>query len=151
MENDIFDRIMEWKILSPFRPLYLKHKEMLLYLFFGGLAFLVNIGAYALCARGFGINPLLSNIIAWVIALLFAYVTNRVWVFDSKVKRAKGVLIELLLFSAGRLVTLLIEEGMLWVGIDLMHSNDMIVKLIAQIVVIIGNYIISKLIVFRKK
>jgi len=149
--QDIFDRIMSWKILKPLNPFYRKYKEMLLYIFFGGLTFFINMGCYALCARVFLLDPLISNIIAWIVGVLFAYITNRKWVFNSKEQETAGVASEFIKFTAGRLFTLLVEELMLWVGIDILSINDMAVKLVAQIAVIILNYVISKLVVFNKK
>ena len=85
-DKDIFDRIMELPVIRIFNPIYTRYKEMLLYLFFGGLSFLVSIGTYALFNVNFGINELVANIFSWLITVMFAFLTNRVWGFNSPTK-----------------------------------------------------------------
>lgn len=126
-----------------------KYKEPLLYLFFGGLAFFLNLGVYAVSEKIF--HHLAANMIAWDAGMIFAYVTNRIWVFKSGIRTVSGIRRELLSFSGGRLATFGLEELLLWIGIDIMGFCSMPVKIIAQVAVIIGNYVISKLIVFRKQ
>ena len=149
-DKDIFDRIMEWKILSIFNPFYKKYKEVLLYLFFGGLTTVISIGSYALFDIGMHIDPMIANIFSWILAVLFAYITNRIWVFDSNAEDMNGILREMVSFFGGRVATLLMEEVILYVGIKLLSMNSIGVKVVAQILVLIGNYLISKLFVFKK-
>lgn len=148
---DIFDRIFNFHFFRPLYPVYRKYKEPLLYLFFGGLTFFLSIGLYWLFAHPFRLNPLIANIISWVLCVAFAYVTNRTWVFTQKAHDGPGIVREALSFAAGRLATLGMEELVLWVGISILGINDIVVKIIAQVLVIIGNYVISKWFVFRKK
>ena len=145
--QDIFDRIMSASFLRSLNPFYTKHKSVLLYLFFGALTTVVSIGSFA----GFLLiaNPLLANLLSWVAAVTFAYVTNRIWVFSSRAK-GKEIFTEAGTFFGGRLFTLVVEEGVLYVGITLLTLHPLTVKISAQIVVLILNYIISKLFVFRK-
>ncbi len=124
-------------------------KEIAAYIFFGGLTTLVSIGSFALFDLVMGIDPLIANVFSWVLAVLFAYVTNRRWVFDSSAKGARGVLREMTSFFAGRLLTLGIEELILLVFITWLGFNDMAIKIVAQAVVMVSNYLISKLVVFR--
>ena len=148
---DIFDRLF---CLRPFRsvhPFYRKYKEPLLYLFFGGLTFFLSIGLYWLFAHPLGFDPLIANIISWVLCVAFAYVTNRTWVFTQKAHDGPGIAREAFSFAAGRLATLGMEELILWLGITVLGINDIVVKIIAQVLVIIGNYVISKWFVFRKQ
>lgn len=147
---DIFDRVMRWKPLSPLQPFYRKYKEPLLYLFFGGLTFFLSIGLFWLFTVKLSIPALAANIIDWIICVAFAYVTNRTWVFKDKAHDAKGVVRECGAFVIGRLGTLGLEELILWIGIDLLGMNSIAVKVAAQVLVILGNYVISKLFVFRK-
>jgi len=128
-----------------------KYREQILYLFFGGLTFLVSVGSYALFNTVFGINELISNVFSWILAVLFAYLTNRKWVFNSNASTKKEIVVEMVAFFGGRVITLLIEEAILFVFITLLHFNSLVVKIAAQVVVVILNYVISKLIVFRKK
>ena len=150
MSRDIFDRIMSLPGLKKLYPAYAKHKEILLYVFFGGVATVVSIGTFYLFDRVLGINELIANVLSWVITVGVAYLTNRTWVFCSDA-RGRALLTELLGFYSGRLVTLGLEEGMLFVFVTLLSLNSMAVKLAAQIVVLVGNYVISKWLIFKKK
>ena len=150
-DKDIFDSIMSAKIWGPLGPFYFKNKEVLLYLLFGGLTTVVSIASYYIAYKICGINVLIANIISWVFAVTFAYITNKIWVFDSETKNSKEVLGEIFKFYTGRLATLVVEEAIILVFDTLLHFNSMLVKLVAQIIIIVLNYIISKLFVFKKK
>ena len=147
---DIFDRIMAWRVLKPLLPFYQKYKEPLLYLLFGGLTTALSVAFFWLLVYPCGMQALIANIITWIVCIAFAYITNRTWVFKDKAYGAAGVVRELFSFTLGRLATLGLEELILWIGIDLMSLNTLAVKIIAQILVIIGNYVISKFLVFKK-
>ena len=147
---DFFDRIMAWGFLKPLQPFYRKYKEPLLYLFFGGLTFFLSIGLYWLFAHPLKLDPLIANGISWIICVAFAYITNRTWVFTQKAHDGQGIIREAASFTAGRIATLVLEELILWLGITVLGINDIVVKIIAQVLVIIGNYVISKWLVFRK-
>ncbi len=149
-KKDIFDRLMGLKLFRPLWPIYVKYKEPLLYLFFGGLTTLISIFVFWLFNGPFGLNELVANLISWVLAVLFAFLTNKTWVFKST-GQEKGFLQLMLSFYAGRLLTLGVEELLLFVFITWLGFNSMAVKIVAQIVVIILNYVISKLLVFRNK
>ena len=136
------------RILNPF---YKKNKEVLLYLFFGGLTFLVSVISYAYFNVTLGINELVANIISWVLAVAFAFFTNRIWVFQAPTKTVSQFLMQLIRFFMGRVATLVVEEVILLVFITILGFNSMVVKVIAQVIVIVLNYVISKLVVFRKK
>lgn len=123
--------------------------EIILYLFFGVLTIAVNIICYILVSTIFKINVLIANVLAWVAAVIFAFCTNRIWVFKSKKNSVRDFLMQMLAFCSGRFVTLIIEEIILWGGIVTAHWNGMLVKCTAQILVIVLNYIISKLWVFK--
>lgn len=148
-KRDIFDRLMGLPVLTMFEPFYKKHKEVLLYLFFGGVTFVISIVSYAFFNQALRINELIANVFSWVLAVLAAYLTNRTWVFEKKSSTAAGVGKEIFLFLSGRLATLAVEEGILLVFITWLGFDSMTVKVIAQIVVILLNYVISKLFVFK--
>ena len=133
---DIFDKIMHLPGLRVFEPLYKKYKEVLLYLFFGVLTTVVSIGSYAFFNVALGINELIANVISWV--------------FAAPTKTVEEFMKQLVSFAGGRVLTLVIEEIILLVFITMLHFNSMLIKFIAQVVVIILNYVISKLLVFRK-
>ena len=146
-EKDIFDRIMSLPGLRRFYGLYAKHKAILLYIFFGGCTTVVSIGTFILLDQV--VDALLANIGSWILAVGFAYVTNRRWVFDSQV-RGKAVWKEMLSFYSGRLLTLGLEEALFLVFVTWLQFNSTVIKIIAQVAVLIGNYLISKLVTFRK-
>ncbi len=148
MKEDIFDRLMRLPVLRIFEPFYKKHKEVLLYLLFGGLTTVVSIVSFALLVQ-VGLNELVANVISWVLAVLFAYVTNRTWVFASKADTRAGVVREMASFFGGRVATLLVEEGLLAVFITWLGLAAVPVKVVAQVVVIVLNYVISKFFVFK--
>lgn len=131
--------------------LYQKYREIILYGVFGVLTTVVNWGGYWFLADIAHVPYLASTVIAQVLAILFAYLTNRKWVFESKAKGAREVLGEMLRFFSARGVSLLLDLGCMYAGVDLLHINDKLMKLLANVVVVIANYALSKLFVFRKK
>lgn len=147
---DIFDRIMGMRIFKFAYPFYKKHKSVLLYLLFGGLSFFLNIGLFIVINKT-GLHELINNIICWVVCVIFQFVTNRIWVFNAKTDTFSKFVLQLLNFFAGRLFTLFMEEAILFVFIEICQLNTLLVKIVGQIVVIILNYIISKLFVFKRQ
>lgn len=130
--------------------LYKKYKEIINYLIFGGLTTLVSIGTYAIFTKIFNIDYLISNILSWIIAVLFAFITNKLFVFESKSKDKKLVSKEITNFFFFRIVSLGIEMVIMYTFVDLLSINDLITKVIAQVIVILSNYIFSKVFVFKK-
>lgn len=131
--------------------IYNRYREQILYIVFGVLTTAVSILVYAVFTEWISMDELIANIISWVIAVMFAFVTNRIWVFRSNENGAAAVLRQMLTFYAGRVLTLLIEELMLWVFVKELSFNGLAVKTAAQLVVIVLNYIISKLLIFKRK
>lgn len=132
------------------KELWNRYGAVLLYLFFGGCTTILNVCLYY-CLRhlaGYSLNA--SNIAAWVGAVLFAYVTNRKWVFESKAKGALPVAKEIGRFFACRLATGIMDVGIMYFTVTLCGWNDVIMKLISNCIVIVVNYAASKLIIFRK-
>ena len=130
--------------------IYNRYREQVLYLVFGGVTTLISIITYAVFTELADINILIANILSWIISVAVAYATNKSVVFRSDKKGVAQVLTEALSFYAGRLLTLLIEEAILFVFIDLAKLPNMPVKIIAQIIIIVLNYIISKVFIFKK-
>ena len=148
---DIWDRLVRLRIFRWFEPFYRKYKEVLMYLFFGGLAFFLNLFLYWLFVVVLNINALIGNIFCWILCVAFQYYTNKTWVFDGRTSGKGDFVRQFISFWGGRLFTLAVEELMIFVFITSLHYNEMLIKLIAQVVVIVLNYIISKLVVFRRK
>lgn len=136
--------------MEKIKDLYLKYKEVINYLFFGGCTTLVSILTFYIFNKILGLNEHVANVISWILAVLFAFITNKKYVFESKVKDTKGLLKEIISFFGARLLTLGIEEVILFVGSNILHIDPMIVKVIGQVVVIVSNYFLSKLLVFKK-
>lgn len=132
------------------RELLIKYRELLSYLFFGVLTTVVNYVSYLLLAPFFGTTTI-PTAIAWVLSVAFAYLTNRRWVFRSQAKGAAAVLREAGSFVGARLISGVIDVGIMWVFADRMGFNDKLVKIASNVFVVIFNYIASKLIIFRKK
>ena len=121
-------------------------RELVLYVVFGAFTFFVNIAVYFLFEDVLGVNYLISNIIAWFFSVLFAYITNRIWVFESK---SPNILKEMALFFGGRIFSGVVDTALMYLFIDVMMIGDTISKIVVQIIVIVLNYIFSKLIVFK--
>lgn len=126
-----------------------EYKDVVPYLFFGVCTTLINIISYWACAHMFLINTMASTIIAWVLAVLFAYFTNRKWVFHSEVSNCQGIIKEIISFFGCRLATGVVDWGCMFVFVELLSCNDIIIKFIANVLVIILNYIASKWIIFK--
>lgn len=150
-KKDIFDKLMSLPVLRIFEPFYKKHKEILLYLFFGVLTTLVSFATFWYLADVLMLNEHAANIISWILAVLCAFVTNRIWVFDAAAKNTRGLLMQMIMFYASRLSTLAVEEVIIYIFITRMELPNMPVKLAASVIVVILNYVLSKLVVFTKK
>ena len=133
------------------KSLYEKYKDVIPYLFFGVCTTTVNVVVYWLCAHPLGLAVMASTVIAWVLAVLFAFFTNRKWVFHSENTGFKSVGKEMLMFFACRLATGAVDWICMYVFVDMLHWNDMLVKFCANIIVIILNYLASKILIFRRK
>lgn len=127
-----------------------KHFALVKYVFFGGLTTVINIISYYLCNEQFGLSNVISTIIAWVLAVAFAFVTNKLYVFDSKAWNKKAIK-EVVEFFTFRIVVGIIELGLMILLVDILKFNGTLMKLVTNIVAIVLNYIASKFIVFKKK
>ena len=133
--------------------LYNKNKEIINYLIIGVLTTIVSLVSYYLLTITI-LDPLnvielqIANIISWILSVLFAYVTNRKYVFASKNKNIKK---EISKFVSSRLTTLFIDMLLMALFVSILNFNDKVIKLIVQIIVIVLNYIFSKLFVFKEQ
>lgn len=132
------------------KQLLSRYKELILYVVFGGLTTLVNWGMYWLLGDVMHLYYLAATAIAYITSVLFSYITNRIWVFESKVHGAKGIAVEMGKFFASRGGTFLLDLLCMFLGVDLLRINDKLMKLLANVIVIIVNYVLSKLFIFRK-
>ena len=138
-------------MLSKIRDLIKKYWDILSYLFFGVLTTVVNYVVYLPCYNCLGFSAVVSNGIAWVVAVAFAYLTNKPFVFRSHDWSAKTVIPELSKFVGCRIGSGLAESLILLVAVDILGWNGNIWKLLTNVLVVILNYIGSKLLVFTKK
>ena len=134
-----------------------KYKSVILYIIFGGLTTVVDwsvsFSLYYLWGDAIEAAPWLihgANVIAWAAAVAFAYVTNRIWVFESKRRGFAPIVGEIVAFAGGRVLTLLLQEVLMAVFFTWLGFNEYLVKIVAAVLVVILNYFISKLLVFRK-
>ena len=135
------------------KEVYKKYEEIIRYLVVGVLTTIVSLATYFICVHTFldatnGVEIQIANIISWLFAVAFAYITNRIFVFKSK---SKNYLKEITIFCTSRVLTLLMDMAIMFVFVTLLKGSDTIGKLISQVVVTIANYIFSKLFVFVKK
>ena len=121
-------------------------RELVLYVVFGTFTFLVNVVTYFLFQSVMGINYLVSNVLAWFFSVLFAYITNRTWVFESK---SPEILKEMSLFFGGRIFSGVVDTALMYLFIDVLVLGNTFSKIVVQIIVIVLNYVFSKLIVFK--
>ncbi len=142
-----------------------KHKELLLYIIFGGLTTAVNFTVFLICGKLLGEERYpISNAIAWFVSVVFAYVTNKLFVFESKSFAPKKLFTEVSEFFSARIFSFGVEEGGMWLFVDLLNfgeysltvfgfeiSGQLIAKLILAVIVVILNYFASKFVIFRKK
>ena len=124
-------------------------KETALYVLFGGLTTVVNYAIYYPLTL-LGVSYKYSNIIAWVVAVVFAYFTNKLFVFESKSFAANIWIKEFIFFAAARIISLALEEGFLILTVEAFGASELIMKILVSIIVVIVNYFFSKLLIFKR-
>ena len=130
-----------------------KYGEIVRYLIVGILTTVVSLGTYYGCVFTF-LNPenalqlQLANVLSWIIAVTFAYVTSRIYVFQSK---QENILREMAAFYSSRLLTLFMDMAIMFIMVALCRVNDKLAKLVVQVVVTVANYVFSKIFVFRRE
>ena len=144
--------------MNTFKSFVKSHREQLSYLFFGGVTTVVNIATYALLHTALGMHSDLANAIAWAVAVAVAYVTNRIWVFRSR-SRGRAMLSELVAFLGARVLTGLMDEGIMHVAVEMIGPRlipvhlrslwDLGVKVASNVLVIVLNYVFSKGFIFK--
>ena len=128
-----------------------KYKSFIAYAVFGVLTTIVNIVSYSICYNRLGFSNTLSNIAAWILAVTFAYITNKIWVFDSRSWKWDVLKKEMIAFVSCRIATGIMDLLIMYVSVDLMNWNAMIMKVSSNFLVIVLNYVFSKLVIFKKR
>ena len=132
------------------KALYNRYKQTIMYLFFGICTTVVNIISYYVCTRCFGLSTTISTAIAWVLAVIFAYITNKQFVFESRSWSRDILVKELASFFLCRAATGILDIIIMYVGVDLAGLNDVAIKMLSNVIVIILNYVASKIMIFKK-
>lgn len=147
--NQIDIRNLNWKMI---KGLYWEYKEVINYLVFGALGMMVNFVSYYIFAKMLNLDEVISSGLSWFCSVLFAYVTNKLFVFESKTETLKAFLIEMTSFFLARILSgALCDVGTFALMVKVFHINDIFSKIVTQVMVVIVNYLFSKLIIFRKK
>ena len=136
--------------MDKIRALLEKYWDILSYLFFGVLTTVVNYLVYLPCYNLMGFSGAVSNVLAWVVAVAFAYLTNKPWVFQSHDWSRQTVIPELAKFVGCRIGSGALETGIIFLTVDLLSFNGNVMKLLTSVLVVVLNYIGSKLLVFKK-
>lgn len=136
------------------KKIYLKYEEIINYIIVGGCTTLINLVVYFVLINTIfstkgNLDIQIANVIAWICSVLFAYVTNRKFVFKSSTK-GREKLKEISSFFGSRVVSLIMDIALMFILYSVMHINDTISKLIDQVVIIVANYVLAKLLVFKK-
>lgn len=137
-------------LIQKIKELVYKYEELIKYLIIGVLTTAINYIIFAILVNIAKVEMHTSNIIAWIISVIFAYFTNKLFVFESKSFKLDVLGKEIVSFGAARVLSLIMEEIILYVFVNLLNMNQLIIKLIANIIVIVVNYILSKFIIFKK-
>lgn len=138
--------------MEKIKTLYIKYKEVVNYLIFGVMATIVNFASYFVFARLIGIDEVISSGLSWFCAVTFAYITNKMFVFESKTDTKKAFFKEMLSFFLARVFSgIVCDIGTFALMVKVLHINDIISKIVTQVMVVILNYVLSKLLIFRKE
>jgi len=133
------------------KELFLKYKEVIAYLFFGVATTLVNIGVYFICTDVLSLDYRVSNGISWFLSVLFAFYTNKYFVFQSKGEGQKSFWKEMLLFYWYRILSFAIDMAVMILLVEVLKAPDLFAKLVTQVIVVVLNYFFSKFFIFKKK
>ena len=137
-------------MLDKIMQLLKKYHDVIVYLIFGVMTTLVNYIVYLPCYNLMGLSASLSNVIAWAMAVCFAFATNKPFVFKSNDWSLPTVIPELIKFLGTRIGSGLLETVILFVSVDLLHWNGNVWKILTSVLVVIINYVGSKFLVFKK-
>lgn len=133
------------------KVLYQKYRDIIVYGFFGVLTTLINIVVYWIAAHLLEMGTMPSTVLAWILAVLFAYSTNRKWVFHSKAVTVSEIGKEIIYFFICRLTTGVIDWICMFIFVNLLGLYDVAIKGLSNILVILLNYVASKMIIFKNK
>lgn len=137
------------QFMKKISELYKKYKQIILYIFFGVCTTVVNVASYEILYMSTNISNLTSTIIAWLVAVLFAFITNKKYVFNSKSDNLKDKFHKFVSFFVCRGMTGILDVIIMAVAVDYLKLHSLLWKLISNIIVTIINYVTSKLFIFK--
>lgn len=137
--------------VSYIKNLLSRYREIILYLIVGVMTTAINGGIYWVCTHFLGLANIPGTIVAWIIAVLFAFFANKVWVFESRSMRLFLVLKEMAEFVSCRLGTGVLDVGIMYLSVDCLGWNGLLMKLISDFIVTLVNFVASKFFIFKKK
>lgn len=135
--------------MTTIKELWVKYKSVIAYLFFGVLTTLINIVAFYLFGTIFSLYYQLANVIAWFLSVLFAFFTNKVWVFESKYTTARNFWVEMGKFFFYRGLSLVVDAAIMGLGVSVLKIDKNLTKLLDQVVIVVINYFFSKFLIFK--
>lgn len=133
------------------KELFHKYKEVISYLFFGVATTIVNLVVFFVCKDILGIDYKISNAIGWFLSVLFAFFTNKYFVFASKHQNLGTFFREMLLFYWYRVLSFVVDMALMILMIEMMNISDFWAKMVTQVAVVVLNYFFSKFFIFKKK
>ena len=143
------DLLKAFTSIKNLKSFLIKYEHLIAYLFFGVLTTLINLVSFWLLSSFTTIETIPATVIAWIIAVTFAFITNKIWVFKSRNKTKKETTKEIINFLIARIATLFVEVFLMWLMVDHFHHDKLIWKLLCNVITVILNYIFSKLFVFK--
>ncbi len=135
--------------MEQIKTLWKRWKQIFLYLFFGGVTTVVNIVAFYISYEMLGINSIASTVLAWVAAVAVAYITNKIYVFESVTTTFMELIREITAFLSCRVLSLGADVFIMWLFKEVLGYNAVLVKIMANFIVVVMNYIFSKLFIFK--
>ncbi|MDE5758729.1 MAG: GtrA family protein [Allobaculum sp.] len=136
--------------MDTLKQLFYQYKEPITYLFWGVMSTIANVVTYWICYDMCHLSNMTSTLVAWIVAVVMAFVTNKLWVFESRNTSWKEDLKEFFSFIGFRIVSEIFDLGIMYWAVDLMGMNGLFWKIVANVIVVILNYIFSKFIIFKK-
>lgn len=136
--------------MNRIKELFNKYREQILYLFFGGATTLVCLFSVVVFEYCFNIIGVKGRVPSDFIAMTFAYITNKIWVFKSKCKSYKELIKEIMSFYGARLLTTVASAIIVYIFVDRMGFNNLLINLLTTIITVVLNYVFSKLFIFKK-
>ena len=137
-------------MICKIKELFKTHREIISYIIFGALTTFVDFATYITLTRFLSLNEDLSNVISQAVAIIFAFIVNKIFVFEDRENNLKAVIYQFAKFTSLRLTTLFLNSALFFVMTELININDIVTKALVSVVVIILNYIFSKLLVFKR-